>query len=186
VGGATPPKCKKRCKSSDPSGSARSFYDRCEVEKAEVASAVSSTAARPSLHGVQGRLSFWQTCPSEARSGPPPEVARHIKIKLSNYQAKQSRIVVLMLPFLLLMFSITCLSLQRMPDSLWKARLCVFSFSSAQPSADHFQQSAEFLPLRNRGFGSFAVTVLPIPLARRATATACAAVQSTAPLFRRR
>jgi hypothetical protein len=30
-----------------------SFYDRCEVEKAEVASAVSSTAARPSLHGVQ-------------------------------------------------------------------------------------------------------------------------------------
>jgi hypothetical protein len=37
VGGATPPKCKKRCKSSDPSGSARSFYNRCEVEKARVA-----------------------------------------------------------------------------------------------------------------------------------------------------
>src|ERR1700730_10886956 len=30
------------------------------------------------------------------------------------------------------------------------------------------------------------MTVLPIPFARRAAATACAAVQSTAPLFRRR
>src|SRR5262249_22968673 len=33
-----------------------------------------------------------------------------------------------------------------------------------------------FPPLRNRGFGPLAVTVLPIPLARRAAATACAAV----------
>jgi len=56
---------------------------------------------------------------------------------------------------------------------------------SCQPSAKHFQQCAEFLPLRNRGLGPLAVTVLPIPLAGRGTATSCAAVQSTAPLFRR-
>jgi hypothetical protein len=54
---------------------------------------------------------------------------------------------------------------------------------SHQTSAEQFQQSAEFLPLRNRGLGSLAVTVLPLPLARRAAATACAAVQPTAPLF---
>jgi hypothetical protein len=53
-----------------------------------------------------------------------------------------------------------------------------------QASAEHFQQCAEFLPLRNRGLGPLAVPVLPIPFARRATGTACAAVQSTAPLFR--
>src|ERR1700738_4901406 len=45
---------------------------------------------------------------------------------------------------------------------------------SYQPSTEHFQQCAEFLPLRNRGLGTLAVTVLPIPLARRAAATACA------------
>jgi hypothetical protein len=56
---------------------------------------------------------------------------------------------------------------------------------SRQASAKHFQQCAEFLPLRNRGLGPLAVTVLPVPLARRAAASACAAVQSTAPLFRR-
>jgi hypothetical protein len=55
----------------------------------------------------------------------------------------------------------------------------------SQASAEHFQQCAEFALLRNRGFGSLAVTVLPIPLARRAAAAACAAVQSTAALFRR-
>src|SRR5260221_14613202 len=49
---------------------------------------------------------------------------------------------------------------------------------SCQASAEHFEQCAEFLPLRNRGLGPLAVTVLPIPLARRATATDCAAVQS--------
>jgi hypothetical protein len=38
---------------------------------------------------------------------------------------------------------------------------------SHQPSAEHFQQCAEFLPLRNRGFGTLAVTVLPIPFARK-------------------
>ena len=38
-------------------------------------------------------------------------------------------------------------------------------------SAEHFQQSAEFMPLCNRAFGPLAVTVLPIPLARRAAAT---------------
>jgi hypothetical protein len=47
---------------------------------------------------------------------------------------------------------------------------------SCQASAEHFQQCAEFLLLRNRGFGALAVTVLPVPLARRAAATACAAV----------
>ena len=54
-----------------------------------------------------------------------------------------------------------------------------------QASAEHSQQCAEFPLLRNRGLGPLAVTVLPIPFARRAAATACAAVQSTAPLFRR-
>src|SRR5262249_36497711 len=45
-------------------------------------------------------------------------------------------------------------------------------------------QKTEFLPLRNRGLGPLPVPVLPIALARRAAATACAAVQSTASLFR--
>jgi len=36
---------------------------------------------------------------------------------------------------------------------------------SCQTGAEHFQRCAEFLPLRNRGFGPLAVTVLPIPLA---------------------
>jgi hypothetical protein len=35
--------------------------------------------------------------------------------------------------------------------------LCI----SCQASAEHFQQCAEFLPLRNRGLGPLAVTVLP-------------------------
>jgi hypothetical protein len=56
---------------------------------------------------------------------------------------------------------------------------------SCQASAEHFQQCAEFLPLRNGGLGPLAVTVLPIPLAGRPAATACAAVQSTAAFFRR-
>src|SRR6516162_5088164 len=56
---------------------------------------------------------------------------------------------------------------------------------SCQPSAEHFEQCAEFLPLRNRGLGPLAVTILPIALARRPAATSCAAVQSTAALFRR-
>jgi hypothetical protein len=47
---------------------------------------------------------------------------------------------------------------------------------SCQASAEHFQQCAEFLPLRNRGLRPLAMTVLPIPLARRTAATACAAV----------
>jgi hypothetical protein len=44
---------------------------------------------------------------------------------------------------------------------------------------------AEFALLPNRRLGALAVTVLAIPLARRAAATACTAVQPTAPLFRR-
>src|SRR6516164_5673939 len=56
---------------------------------------------------------------------------------------------------------------------------------SCQSSAEHSQQCAEFLPLRNRRLGPLAVTVLAIPLARRGAATACAAVQSTAAFFRR-
>jgi hypothetical protein len=51
-----------------------------------------------------------------------------------------------------------------------------------QASAEYFQQCAELPPLGNRGPGPLAVTVLPIPFARRAAAIACAAVQSTAPL----
>jgi len=45
-----------------------------------------------------------------------------------------------------------------------------------QASAEHFQQRAEFPLLRDRRLGALAVTVLAIPLARRAAATACAAV----------
>jgi hypothetical protein len=56
---------------------------------------------------------------------------------------------------------------------------------SCQGVAEHFQQCAEFPPLRNRGLGPLVVTVLPIALAGRAAATACAAVQSAAPLFGR-
>jgi hypothetical protein len=59
-----------------------------------------------------------------------------------------------------------------------------FTYSS-YASTEHFQQCAEFALLRNRGLGALAVAVLPIPLASRAAATACAAVQSAAPLFRR-
>src|SRR5262245_12333298 len=53
------------------------------------------------------------------------------------------------------------------------------SYSAArfiQASGAHFQQCAEFLLLRNRGLGPLAVAVLPIPLARRAATTVCAAV----------
>ena len=56
---------------------------------------------------------------------------------------------------------------------------------SCQASTEHFEQCAEFLPLRNRGLRPLAMTVLAIALARRAAATTCAAVQSAAPLFRR-
>ena len=45
-----------------------------------------------------------------------------------------------------------------------------------QASPEHFEQRAEFLPLRNRGLGPLAVPELPIPLARRAATTVCAAV----------
>jgi hypothetical protein len=57
---------------------------------------------------------------------------------------------------------------------------------SCQASAEHLEECAEFSLLRNRGLGPLAVAVLPIALARRAAATACAAVQSTTPFFRRR
>ena len=53
-----------------------------------------------------------------------------------------------------------------------------------QAVAEHFQQCAESPLLCNRGLRALAVAVLPIPFARRPAATACAAVQSTAPLFR--
>jgi hypothetical protein len=47
-----------------------------------------------------------------------------------------------------------------------------FDFTySCQASAEHFQQCAEFPLLRNRGLRRLAVTVLPIALARRGTAT---------------
>src|ERR1700730_962490 len=54
---------------------------------------------------------------------------------------------------------------------------------SHQATSEHLQQCAEFPALRNRGLGPLAMTVLPVPFARRAAATACAAVQPTAPLF---
>jgi len=47
-----------------------------------------------------------------------------------------------------------------------------------QASAEHFEQCAKFLPLRNRGLGPLAVTALPIALARGTAATACAAVSA--------
>jgi hypothetical protein len=50
-----------------------------------------------------------------------------------------------------------------------RARLC-------QASAEHLEECAEFSLLRNRGLGALAVTVLPVPIARRAATTACAAV----------
>ena len=40
-----------------------------------------------------------------------------------------------------------------------------------QASAEHFQQCAEFLLLRNRGLGALAVTELSVALARRAAGT---------------
>jgi hypothetical protein len=43
--------------------------------------------------------------------------------------------------------------------------------------------SAEFLPLRNRDLGPLAVTVLPIPLARRAAATAAPPCNQQRPFF---
>jgi hypothetical protein len=47
---------------------------------------------------------------------------------------------------------------------------------SCQASTEHFEQRAEFALLRNGGLRALAVAVLPIPLARRPAATACAAV----------
>jgi hypothetical protein len=41
---------------------------------------------------------------------------------------------------------------------------------SCQTSAKHFEQYAEFPPLRNRGLGPLAVTVLPISARQRGTA----------------
>src|SRR5262252_5763095 len=67
--------------------------------------------------------------------------------------------------------------------SMMPAQALDFTYP-CQASAEHFQQCAEFLPLRNRGLGPLAVTVLPIPFARRAPATPCAAVQSTVAFFR--
>jgi hypothetical protein len=53
--------------------------------------------------------------------------------------------------------------------------LLVFT-CSAQASAEHLEQCAEFPLLRYRSLSPLAVTVLAIPLARRAAATLCAAV----------
>jgi hypothetical protein len=54
-------------------------------------------------------------------------------------------------------------------------RIRTWRQGSPQASAEHLQQCAEFLALSNRGLGPLAVTVLPIPLARRAAATVCGA-----------
>jgi hypothetical protein len=58
------------------------------------------------------------------------------------------------------------------PDSLLKPDLEY----SGRASAEHLQQCAEFALFRHRSLRALAVTVLPIPLARRAAATACATV----------
>ena len=42
---------------------------------------------------------------------------------------------------------------------------------SCQASAEHLEQRAEPPPLRNRGLGPLAMTVLAVPLARRTAAT---------------
>jgi hypothetical protein len=44
---------------------------------------------------------------------------------------------------------------------------------SCQASAKHFQQCAKFPLLRNRGLCALAITVLALPFARGAAATAC-------------
>src|SRR5215467_15538254 len=54
---------------------------------------------------------------------------------------------------------------------------------SCQASTEHFEQCVELALLRNRRLGALAVAVVAISLARRAAATACAAVQSTLALF---
>jgi hypothetical protein len=56
-------------------------------------------------------------------------------------------------------------------DTHWNGHACLGVTHSSQASAKHFQQCTEFVPLCNRGFGSLAVTVLPIALASRGTAT---------------
>src|SRR6516165_4242217 len=53
-------------------------------------------------------------------------------------------------------------------DTYWDGRACLGVTHSSQASAEHFQQCAEFLLLRNRGPGPLAMTVLPIAFARRA------------------
>src|SRR5262249_35533290 len=58
--------------------------------------------------------------------------------------------------------------------SMMPAQAPDFTYS-CQAGTEHFEQCTEFLPLRNRGLGPLAVTVLPIPLARRGAATPCAA-----------
>jgi hypothetical protein len=56
-------------------------------------------------------------------------------------------------------------------------RIRIWRQGSCQAVAEHLQQCAEFPLFRNGGLGPLAVTVLAIPLARRAAATVCAAVQ---------
>src|SRR5262249_49592439 len=79
-------------------------------------------------------------------------------------------------------------TLRQVPAYLW-----IFWFLSRRPLRPPSTPAAEKTRLSycaspNRVTGSrwqTAVTVLPSPLARRVAAAACAAVQSTAPLFRR-
>ena len=68
-------------------------------------------------------------------------------------------------------------------NTYWDSHVCLDATHSCQASAEHLKRCAEFALFRNRGLGPLAVTVLAIPLARRAAATACAAVESAAPLF---
>src|SRR5215472_4896919 len=54
---------------------------------------------------------------------------------------------------------------------------------SCQANAEHFQHCPEFALLRNRDLGPLAVTVLPIPLPRRAAATPLAPTCNRRPFF---
>jgi hypothetical protein len=45
-------------------------------------------------------------------------------------------------------------------DTYWDGHACLGVTHSSQASAEHFQQRAEFLPLRDRGLGPLAETML--------------------------
>src|SRR5215510_8562188 len=52
-------------------------------------------------------------------------------------------------------------------DTYWDGRACLGVTHSSQASAEHFQQCAEFLPLRNRGLGPSARCAIPVVAQQR-------------------